>query len=83
VKSKSLQAINPKHQTLVNRCVSWLNKHNEFDKLRNIADGEGDYKTYRKWDKKCIYTFNKYVEYRNQLPLREILRLERFTYEQR
>ena len=80
MKSKSLQAINPKHQKLVNRCVSWLHKHYEFDRLLNIADGEGDDKAYKKWDNKCEYTFNKYLEYAEELPQRELDQIDKFFY---
>ena len=76
----TIKAVNPKHQKLVNRCVSWLYKHNEFDNLRNDADGDGDEKAYKKWDNKCIYTFDKYLEYAEELPQRELDRIDKLIY---
>ena len=76
----TIKAINPKHQTLVNRCVSWLQKHHEADRLLNIADGEGDDKAYKKWDKKCEYTFEKYLEYAEELPQRELDQIDKLIY---
>ena len=81
MKSKTLQAINPKYQTLVNRSVSWMNKYNEYNRLRNIADGEGDDKAAQKWEKKCDYAFNKYLEYADELTKRELDRIDKFIYE--
>ena len=82
MKSKTLQAINPKHQTLVNRCVSWLNKYNEFNRLRNIADGiDGNDKAVQKWENKCEYAFNKYLEYADELQQRQLDRIDKFIYE--
>jgi hypothetical protein len=37
-----IEAIKSKNQGKVNRAVNWLVKFNEFDRLRNIADGDGN-----------------------------------------
>ena len=63
-----LKAINPKNQSLVNKAINWLVKHNSFNDLRDIADGEGDDKAYSKWDKKCVHSFDMYLEYLYDLP---------------
>ena len=83
-----LKAINPKHQSMVNRCISWLCKYNEYDRLRNLADdsmGGEDFddsvaKAYRKADKKCISSFDKYLEYLSELPKREVANIESSEY---
>tara|TARA_R110002073_G_scaffold135803_1_gene284223 strand:+ start:1843 stop:2106 length:264 start_codon:yes stop_codon:yes gene_type:complete len=83
-----LKAINPKHQSMVNRCISWLCKYNEYDRLRNLADdsmGFEDFddsvaKAYRKADKKCISSFDKYLEYLSELPKREVANIESSEY---
>ena len=70
-------AKNPKHQAMVNRCVKWLEKYNEFDRQRNIADSDGDEKLYNRLDIKCQDSFDKYLEYADELPKREKLQIEK------
>ena len=71
-----MKAINPKHQTIVNRCVTWLEKYNEYNTQRDIADGNGDEKLYNKWDRKCENAFDKYLDYADELPQRERQQIE-------
>ena len=73
----NLIAKNPKHQTMVNRCVNWLKKYNEYNTQRDIADGNGDDKQYAKWDKKCSKAFDMYLEYLSELPKREVTQIEK------
>jgi len=63
-----MEAINPKNQSLVNKAISWLEKYNKADDLRNIADGDGDEKAFRKHDRECEKTFDKFLEYMSVLP---------------
>tara|TARA_R110002020_G_scaffold51534_2_gene145809 strand:- start:143 stop:379 length:237 start_codon:yes stop_codon:yes gene_type:complete len=63
-----LQAINPKNQSLVNKAINWLIKHNNYNDLRDIADGNGNAKDYKKYDNKCINSFDKYLDYLYELP---------------
>ena len=72
-----MKAINPKHQTNVNRCVSWLEKYNEYNTQRDIADGNGDEKLYNKWDIKCEHAYDKYLDYADELPKRELEQIEK------
>ena len=103
-----LKAINPKHQSMVNRCIAQLCKYHEYNrerglaydeflseqadafdflqarKLDSMASGE-DFddsvaKAYRKADKKCISSFDKYLEYRSELPKREVANIESSEY---
>ena len=61
----------------VKSAVNWLIKHNEADRLRNIADGEGDDRAYKKHDKQCQKTFDKYLEYCEELPKYQIKQIEK------
>ena len=57
--------------------VNWLIKHNEADMMRSIADGEGDHRAYNKHDKQCEKTFDKYLEYCEELPKYQIKLIEK------
>jgi len=72
-----MKAINPKYQTIVNKCVSWLEKYNEYNTQRDIADGDGDEKLYNKWDRKCEHAYDKYLDYADELPKRELEQIEK------
>ena len=63
-----MEAINPKNQSIVNKAIAWLDKYNKADDLRNIADGEGDEKAYRKYDRECEKTFDKFLDYMSEMP---------------
>lgn len=63
-----MEAINPKNQSLVNKALQWLKKYNDADNLRNNADGEGDEKAYRKYDRECERAFDKFLEYMSEMP---------------
>ena len=60
----------------VKSAVNWLIKHNEADRLRNIADGEGDERAYNKYDRQCERTFDKYLEYCEELPKYQVKLIE-------
>ena len=68
IQTLSITAINPKNQGLVNKACKWLVKHNNYNRLRDIADGSGDLKAYNKYDQKCQDSFNKFLEYLEDLP---------------
>ena len=63
-----MNAIKIKNQSKVTRAVNWLIKHNEADKLRNIADGNGDQKAWKKANNKCESTFDKFTDLIEELP---------------
>ncbi len=67
IKSPLLKAINPKNQSLVNKAINWIVKHNRFVVLRDIAEGE-DEKAFSKWNKKCEISFDKFLENMDELP---------------
>ena len=67
-----MKAINKKHQAMVNRAVKWLEKYNEANDQRDLADGDGDEKMYRKYDRLCEKAWDKYEECTSELPKREV-----------
>jgi len=75
-----LTSINKKHQSKVNRAINWLVKHNEANTLRDHADGDGDDKAYKKYDRICENTFDKYLDIVSELPSREVKRIETSKY---
>jgi hypothetical protein len=64
----TLQAKNKKHQTNFKKALSWLIKHNSFNDLRDIAEGEGNLKQYDKINKKCENSYDKFLDYMEELP---------------
>jgi len=72
-----ITAINKKHQSKVNRACAWLIKYNSFNNQRDIADGNGDDKMYRKYDRLCANSFDKYLWILDELPKREKANIEK------
>jgi len=77
-----IKSITPKNQTLVNKAVNWLVKHNEYNTQRDfISDSleceEWESKEWRQINKKCENSFDKYLEYLNELPRREQQQIEK------
>lgn len=66
-----LKAINPKNQSKVNKALNWLIKHNNFNDKRDLAGGNDNEKDFNKFDKLCINSFDKFLEYMEELPKRE------------
>lgn len=64
-----LKAINPKHQKAVNKAVKALTTYNAYNDLRDKADG--DDKAFRKYDRLCESSFDKYLKIVTELPKRE------------
>lgn len=75
-----ITAINKKHQALVNRAVRKLIRYNSYNNLRDIADGEGDDKTYKQLNKLCEKLFDEYLEIISELPSREVKQIETSKY---
>jgi hypothetical protein len=76
----TILAINKIHQSKVNRAVKTLLKYNALNDLRNIADDNGEEKLYKKLDKNCLNTFDKYLDIVSELPKREKARIEKQLY---
>jgi len=64
----NLIAINPKNQSKVNRILAWATKYDIANNNRDIADGDGDDKAYKKYDRQCQMMFDKYLELMDDLP---------------
>ena len=75
-----IQAINKKHQAKVNRAINWLIKHDAANTLRDHADGDGDEKACKKYDRICEKTFDKYLDIVSELPSREVKQIESSKY---
>ena len=72
-----MKALNKKHQSKVNKAITWLTKHNLANDQRDKAEGDGDEKMYNKYNKICEKTFDKYLEFISELPSREIKQIEK------
>lgn len=72
-----VKIINPKNKSLVNRAVSNLIKYNEANRLRDIADGDGDEKAFRKLDRRCETLFDKYLSIVDELPKNQVKLIEK------
>ena len=69
-------SITQKNQSLVNKAVNWLNKHDAYNTQRDfISDrlecDEEDSKDWRQINRKCEVSFDKYLNYLEELPKRE------------
>ena len=76
----TITAINKVHQSRINKAVKTLIKYNELNDLRNIADDNGEEKIYKKLDRQCLNTFDKYLDIVSELPKREKARIEKQLY---
>jgi len=77
-----VKSITPKNQTLVNKAVNWLVKHNEYNTQRdfisdNLECEEWESKEWRQINKKCENSFDKHLEYFDELPRREQQQIEK------
>ena len=81
VQVMSVIALNPKHQSLVNKVVAWDTKYELANDQRTLAhdltecDFEDEDKTWRKWNRACENAFDKYITYFEDLPKREQLNI--------
>jgi hypothetical protein len=79
-KPKTLTALTKKNQTNVNKAVYWGFRYNELNDLRDDADGQGDDKLYKKYDRMASDAFNKHLDYMSELPKREQVRVEKLVF---
>ena len=75
-----LTSINKKHQAKVNKAINWLIKYDAANTLRNQTDGDGDEKAYKKANRICGLTFDKYLDIVSELPKGEVKRIESSKY---
>jgi DNA-binding Xre family transcriptional regulator len=75
-----LTSINKKHQKQVDKALRKLARYNSYNNLRDIADGEGDDKTYKQLNKLCEQLFDEYLDIISELPSREVKQIETSKY---
>lgn len=75
-----LTAITRANQSKVNKAVYWGQRYNILNDLRDDADGQGDEKLYRKYDRMASDAFNKHLEYMSEIPKREQAKVEKFVF---
>ncbi len=63
-----MKAINPKNQTIVNRCLKAIERYNQMNDLRDAAEDSGNEREYRKYDRACQEAFDRYLTYMDELP---------------
>ena len=79
---KGITALNSKHQSVINKAISWLEKYNTANDQRNLAsdnnekDYDEDCPVWRKYDRLCAKTWDKYTDYISELPQREVNQIE-------
>lgn len=74
---EQFKAINPKHQSKVNKAVKALLKYNELNDLRDKASDLDQEKEFKKLDNLCAKYFDKYLEIIDELPARERNNIEK------
>ena len=77
-------SITPKNQSLVNKAVNWLNKYDAYNTQRdfisdNLDCDEEDSKEWRQINKKCEVSFDKHLNYLEDLPKREQNNIEKIA----
>lgn len=83
MRNTNVIAKNPKHQKLVNRVVQWDVKHELANDERNLVydttecEYVEDDKLWKKWNRVCESTFDKYLTYLEQLPKGEQKNVEK------
>jgi hypothetical protein len=75
-----LTAKTKKNQTNLNKAVFHGMRYIVLNDLRDDADGQGDEKLVRKYDRMCAESFDKHLDYMNELPQYEQKRVELFLY---
>jgi len=72
-------ANNKKNQVNFSRAIQWLTKHNAFNDERDAIESEQESETseWRRINKKCEESFDKYLMYCEMLPKAEVKRIEK------
>ena len=70
------------NQNNLNKAISWLAKYNAFNDQRDLVENEqehaGDDTTaWRRINKKCEDSYERYSEYCDELPTYEVTRIEK------
>jgi hypothetical protein len=73
----TIKALHPKNQSKVNKAVKALLRYYELNNLRDNADGEGNEKDFKKYDRMCEQAYDRYYDYLTDLPKREQANIEK------
>lgn len=78
-----MKAINPKNQKNLNKALSWLIKHNKYNDERTLLEDSSeleyveDSTAWKRINKKCEDSFDKYLEYCDELPKGQVKLIEK------
>lgn len=72
-----IQSINPRHQSMVSKATTWMAKYELNNDLRDKAEGIDDERLVAQYDRLCERAYNKYLEYCDELPKREVANMEK------
>lgn len=72
-----IKAKNPKNQSKVNKAVKYLTAYYQANTKRDHAEDEGNKTEFKKYDKICANTFDKYLEALEELPKGEQTNIEK------
>lgn len=75
----SVNAINKKYQSIVNRAVKAHIKYDYLNDCRSIYDDYDEEKLYNQFDRKCEKAYDKYCELLEELPSREVKNIEKIV----
>jgi len=69
-----MKAINPKHQSTVNKAISWLVKYNTYNNLRDDIENADEElsASWRVADRNCGRSFDMFLTYCDELPKAEV-----------
>jgi len=72
-----IEAMKKKNSNNFKKAISWLVKYNEANDLRTIAEDNDESATeLNKHNRKCENTFDKYLQFCEELPKYEVKRIE-------
>ena len=79
INKKMIIAVNKKNQSKVDRACRWLIKHNEVNAKRDLeSDTNGeDTAKYRRLERVCEASFDKYLTWCDELPKYEVKNIEK------
>jgi hypothetical protein len=69
------KAVNQKNQKLFNKSIKLLIRYNELNDLRDRAGDNDDEKSYKKYDRMCEVTYDKFLDSMDALPKYEQKRI--------
>ena len=79
----TLQSINPKNQSRVNKAIDWMRKYEEANTKRdlisdNLECDDEDSKEWRAINRRCEQAFDKYLDVMDELPKGQQKAIDKF-----